>query len=205
MTIEIPTEASLSMYLDDFREEVGRIDRLVFTPEHTFACIYEMSECPQSGGRRSRIDAVAHFFTVTPLPEFTAPNISLLPKRPECYALFTDAVGRAVEAMFRQGHADAGLRKLWFRSAVALVRARVLFRSNWFRGVRERTCASIRPHAGLFGETVFAEISRLPEMLRDTKHFSRTEIDVRLTQLLVDAALENGASETEALSFLTSA
>ena len=202
---DIGVSPDLPMYLTDLEQEVRRIDKLIFLKaNHSLGLVRLIDEHVEDGQWGMRVSPVASFSDSITLPKNRSSNLSLFPVHSECYVLWKGGVRQSVNTMFRDGQGDVGLRKLWFYSAIALVRCRILFRLYWFPRVGLRTYKTIRRHAGLFGETVFAELPRLPLVLVD-KAYSRVALDVRLTQALVEAALQQGYDEARALDLLISA
>lgn len=195
----------LPMYLDDLKAEMRRIDAYIFAARgKACAPIIVLPTEPEDVAERGvRTGVVASFLDATPLQTPVKQNVTVLPCDSGYYVIFESGAQRSIEAMFRHGGGDAGLRKLWFQTAAMLTRARVLHCRNLFRGVRLRTYASMRPHAALFGETVFSELPQLPTVIGLQKCTDR-EMDLRLTQTLIDASIQRGMMEYEALQFLIS-
>jgi hypothetical protein len=202
--VEPIEKPDLQMYLADFKEEVRRIDALVFAVRgRECAPVCVLDEGSAVFESAIRVGVVASFFEHNPLSALATENIAVLPAKSGHYVLWRRGIIRSIDTIFRHGTADAGLRRLWFQSATMLVRARVLCHQNFFRGVRIRTHASMRPHAALFGETVFSELPKLPALMHAQK-CTDAEMDLRLTQVLIDAGLQRGMQESEALQFLIS-
>lgn len=193
---------SIAMYIEDLETTIRHINDSVFSSSaHPRVQIRIIDEFVEEGDWGLRVSRVASFADCSRLRSPRNVNVARLPFQKECYLLWSGGVESSITTMFHNGRGDAGLRELWYQSAVALVRARVLSRIAYFPHVDLRTSQSVRSHAGLFGPTIFAEIHKLPRILTPER-FTAKEVDVHVTTALVLAGLASGMEEGEALRFL---
>jgi hypothetical protein len=132
-------------------------------------------------------------------------NVTRLVRHCECYAIWRTGVIKILDWLFRHpslsGIGDAGIKEFWFLKAIAVVRCRALYHSEWFPKVRIRTLRSMRQHAGLFDQDVFSILRELSKLHANSLS-NEAELDIHLTQQLVATALERGHTLEEALALI---
>ena len=199
--------ATIEDFLGDLERQLRDIDeRVISSIGHPPGMILTFTEFTAGEVSETRVSTIASFLLMVPKPVASTTSISLFPSNPECYVLWKGDIARKIEALSRDpnyaGMGDRGIKEFWFLTAIALVRCRVLFRSDWFPNAHLRTVSSIRKHAIIFGDDAFIKLRELSRRHDDDKR-SPLEIDMQLTQLLVSSALENNYSLSDALELLT--
>ncbi len=201
-TLPEPT-LGVHAYSNDLASELKRIDGIIFLSRGLHSALIHSADTPPDDVRHygMRMQNIAGFYSPLLVPSQLGTNVQRLPKQKDSYAIWHSGVERKVRSVFLEGFGDAKLRSVWFGTAVALVRARVLCRSAWFPQCRSTTLKSLRRFAGYFGPTVFVDLPRLQKRF-DEEHLSRVEIDVRLTALIVMTLVNEGKSEEDALQLV---
>lgn len=193
--------SDLTMYLEDFEAEIRRIDALVFaTRMRSSIRVCVTRELPEGSGHGVRAGVVSSYFPKLLLS--CGDSIMPLHDGEECHIIWIAGVGKSLRSAFVDGGGDRWLRRLWFQSACMLARARILNHPSWFPVAQLRTVQSIRKHVALFGPSFFREHPRLP-LIASSPERTEKELDLCLTQTLIDAGLQQGMSEFEALHLLT--
>ena len=190
-------------YSKDLATELRRVDKLIFQSRGWPGAIIRSAESlpDDLGYYVVRIQNFAGFYSPLLSSNHRGDNVRRLPRKKDEYTIWQRGVDRKVRSVFLEGFGDAKLRSVWFATAVALVRARVLCRSMWFPECRETTLKTLRRFAGYFGPTVFVDLPRLQKRF-DAEYLSATEIDVRLTVLIVLTLIKEGRSEEDALRLI---
>lgn len=201
---ELPT---IDNFLDDLEEQLRDVDyRVISTMGHAPGKILTLDKFSSVEPTETRVSTVASFMLV-PKRKSSAENIIHLPVSLECYVLWKGDIARKIDILSRDidyaGMGDRGLKDFWFLTAVALVRCRVLFRTDWFPNAKLRTIESMGKHSKIFGDEAFTKLRQLSRRRDDIKR-KPLEVDMQLTQLLVSSALDNDYSYSEALALLTS-